>query len=157
MTLTLTHDAIHALNEEASYLKNQFQYVSTQVTFSLPPDPLSLPSSLPDCLDSQQEKLAILLKHYTDRQAISPPETHDTPPHPWDQSESRGHATAASTGTTSNPLEAYGKEVRKTFEVFITKVLKLQEENQEVSPSSPLSDDFLELESDQQSAPGDSQ
>jgi hypothetical protein len=32
LTLTLTHDAIHALNEEASYLKNQFQYISTQVT-----------------------------------------------------------------------------------------------------------------------------
>lgn len=32
MTLTLTHDAIHALHEDASYLKNQFQYVSTQVS-----------------------------------------------------------------------------------------------------------------------------
>ena len=31
MTLSLTHDAIHAISEEASYLKNQFQYISTQV------------------------------------------------------------------------------------------------------------------------------
>lgn len=72
---------------------------------------------------AQQEKLAIILKHYTDRQ--STPETHDTPSILPDQGENLQLFS-------TNPLESYGKEVRKSFEVFISKILKLQEENQEV-------------------------